>query len=188
MRRSTTPPEPPQVEPPLGLLRQVWHCIRLKPEWGMLGAFLFLAASITGAYGAVTGFVWGHVVTSLQDGHVPALLLVALVASLMIGPLLLSQAFWTYPHWWVEVRMRVRAAVLAGQTDQRRLVRTPPGEVVARAMDADRIARYTDRWVDFVNGLVVAALTALIAGTWLAGAILLAVMRSEEHTSELQSH
>ena len=71
----------------------------------------------------------------------------------MIGPLLLSQAFWTYPHWWVEVRMRVRAAVLAGQTDQRRLVRTPPGEVVARAMDADRIARYTDRWVDFVNGL-----------------------------------
>ena len=86
----------------------------------------------------------------------------------MIGPLLLSQAFWTYPHWWVEVRMRVRAAVLAGQTDQRRLVRTPPGEVVARAMDADRIARYTDRWVDFVNGLLVAALTAMIAGT-LAG-------------------
>lgn len=176
VRRSTTPPEPPRVEPPLSLLRQVWHCIRLKPEWGMLGAFLFLAASITGAYGAVTGFVWGHVVTSLQDGHVPALLLVALVASLMVGPLLLSQAFWTYPHWWVEVRMRVRAAVLAGQTEQRRLVRTPPGEVVARAMDADRIARYTDRWVDFVNGLVVAALTAVIAGTWLAGAILLAVM------------
>lgn len=185
VRRSTTPPAPPEVEPPLGLLRQVWHCIRLKPEWGMLGAFLFLAASITGAYGAVTGFVWGHVVTSLQDGHVPALLLVALVASLMIGPFLLSQAFWTYPHWWVEVRMRVRAAVLAGQTEQRRLVRTPPGEVVARAMDADRIARYTDRWVDFVNGLVVAALTALIAGTWLAGAILLAVMTASALASSL---
>lgn len=185
VRRSTTPPEPPHVDPPLGLMRQVWHCIRLKPEWGLVGAALFLAASITGAYGAVTGFVWGHVVTSLQGGDVSPWLVVALVASLMVGPLLLSQAFWTYPHWWVEVRMRVRAAVLAGQTSQRRLVRTPPGEVVARAMDADRIARYTDRWVDFVNGLVVAGLTALIAGTWVAGAILLAVMTASALASSL---
>ena len=185
VRRSTTPPPPPRVEPPLGLMRQVWHCIRLKPEWGLLGAALFLVASVTGAYGAVTGFVWGHVVTGLQRGETPGLMALALVASLMIGPLLLSQAFWTYPHWWVEVRMRVRAAVLAGQTDQRRLVRTPPGEVVARAMDADRIARYTDRWVDFVNGLLVASLTALIAGTWLAGAVLLAVMTASALASSL---
>ncbi|GAA5116405.1 ATP-binding cassette domain-containing protein [Alloalcanivorax gelatiniphagus] len=188
VRRSTTPPAPPVVEPPLGLLRQVWHCIRLKPEWGILGAVLFLLASITGAYGAVTGFVWGHLVTDLQDGEVSPPLLVGLVASLMIGPLLLSQAFWTYPHWWVEVRMRVRAAVLAGQTEQRRLVRTPPGEVVARAMDADRIARYTDRWVDFVNGLLVAALTAAIAGSWLAGAILLAVMTASALASSFGRH
>lgn len=185
VRRSTAPPEPPHLDPPLGLMRQVWHCIRLKPEWGLLGALLFLLASVTGAYGAITGFVWGHVVTDLQDDRSPGLLLVGLVATLMIGPLLLSQAFWTYPHWWVEVRMRVRAAVLGGQTAQRRLVRTPPGEVVARAMDADRIARYTDRWVDFVNGLLVAALTAVIAGTWLAGAILLAVMTASALASTL---
>ncbi|CUR59889.1 ABC transporter related protein [metagenome] len=188
VRRSTTAPPAPHVEPPLGLMRQVWHCIRLKPEWGLLGAALFLLASITGAYGAVTGFVWGHVVTGLQRGETPGLMALALVASLMIGPLLLSQAFWTYPHWWVEVRMRVRAAVLAGQTEQRRLVRTPPGEVVARAMDADRIARYTDRWVDFVNGLLVAALTAMIAGTWLAGAVLLAVMVASALASSLGRH
>lgn len=185
VRRSTTPPAPPHLDPPLGLMRQVWHCIRLKPEWGLLGAALFLVASLTGAYGAVTGFVWGHVVTALQRGETPGWMALALVASLMIGPLLLSQAFWTYPHWWVEVRMRVRAAVLAGQTDQRRLVRTPPGEVVARAMDADRIARYTDRWVDFVNGLLVATVTALIAGTWLAGAVLLAVMTASALASSL---
>ena len=40
--------------------------------------------------------------------------------------------------------------------------RTPPGEVVARTMDADRLARYADRWVDFVNGLAIAAVTALV--------------------------
>src|SRR5690606_39695840 len=43
-----------------------------------------------------------------------------------------------------------------------RLPRTPPGEVVARSMDADRYARYADRWVDFINGLVIAALTAVL--------------------------
>ena len=36
-------------------------------------------------------------------------------------------------------------------------------------MDADRLARYADRWVDFVNGLVIVLVTAVIAGTWLAG-------------------
>src|SRR3954452_20815779 len=72
--------------------------------------------------------------------------------------------------------LRARMAVLNGQTRQRRLARTPPGEVVARSMDADRYARYADRWVDFVNGLIIAGITAVLAGTWLAGAVLLVVM------------
>ncbi|HWJ07951.1 MAG TPA: ABC transporter ATP-binding protein, partial [Nocardioides sp.] len=76
----------------------------------------------------------------------------------------------------VEILLRTRMAVLQGQTAQRRLPRTPPGEVVARSMDADRYARYADRWVDFVNGMAIAAVTAVLAGTWLAGAVLLAVL------------
>ena len=56
--------------------------------------------------------------------------------------------------------LRARMAVLYGQTRQRRMARTPPGEVVARSMDADRYARYADRWVDFTNGLIIAGLTA----------------------------
>ena len=52
-------------------------------------------------------------------------------------------------------------------------------------MDADRLARYTDRWVDFVNGLVIAVVTALIARTWLAGAVLLAVMVASALASTL---
>ena len=176
VRRSTTPPQPPELDPIPSLGRQVLHAVRIQPQWGLLGASLFLVASLTGAFGALTGWTWGLVVTDLQAGESPGWVLAALVLSLVSGPLLLSQAFRTYPHWWVEVRLRVRAAVLAGQTAQRRLVRTPPGEVVSRTMDADRLARYTDRWVDFVNGLVVASTTALIAGTWLAGAVLLVVM------------
>ncbi len=185
VRRSTTPPPPPALAPSPSLARQVLHTVRIQPQWGLLGASLFLLASLTGAFGAVTGWIWGLVVTALQAGKNPGWLTAALVASLVIGPLFLSQAFRTYPHWWIEVRLRVRAAVLAGQTAQRRLVRTPPGEVVARTMDADRLARYTDRWVDFVNGLVVASMTALIAGTWLAGAVLLVVMVASALASTL---
>ncbi|MBC9821162.1 ABC transporter ATP-binding protein [Terrabacter sp. MAHUQ-38] len=185
VRRSTTPPPPPALAPTPSLARQVLHAMRIQPQWGLLGASLFLAASLTGAFGAVTGWTWGLVVTELQAGHNPGWLTAALVASLVVGPLVLSQAFRTYPHWWIEVRLRVRATVLAGQTAQRRLVRTPPGEVVARTMDADRLARYADRWVDFVNGLVVASMTAMIAGTWLAGAVLLVVMVTSALASTL---
>jgi ABC-type multidrug transport system fused ATPase/permease subunit len=98
---------------------------------------------------------------------------------------MLADAFWRYPRWWVEVMLRVRMAVLYGQTSQRRLARTPPGEVVARSMDADRYARYADRWVDFVNGLIIAGVTALLAGTWVAGAVLLAVMVASALASTL---
>jgi ABC-type multidrug transport system fused ATPase/permease subunit len=185
VRRSTTPPPPPELEATPSLARQVLHTISIEPQWGLLGAVLFLASSLTGAFGAVTGWVWGHIITDLQHGQRPGLLVVALVASLLVAPFLLAQAFRTYPHWWVDVRLRVRASVLHGQTAQRRLVRTPPGEVVARTMDADRLARYTDRWVDFVNGLIVAAMTALIAQSWLAGAVLLAVMVASAVASTL---
>ncbi|WP_030198580.1 ATP-binding cassette domain-containing protein [Terrabacter tumescens] len=185
VRRSTAPPPPPVLAPSPSLARQVLHAVSIQPRWGLLGASLFLLASLTGAFGALTGWTWGLVVTRLQAGENPGWVTAALVASLLVGPLLLSQAFRSYPHWWIEVRLRVRAAVLAGQTSQRRLVRTPPGEVVARTMDADRLARYTDRWVDFTNGLVVASLTALIAGTWLAGAVLLVVMVTSALASTL---
>ena len=176
VRRSTTPPPSPEIAQGPSLARQVLRTISIQPQWGLLGAVLFLLSSITGAFGAVTGWIWGHIVTDLQAGIRPTWLVLALVVSLLAAPFLLSQAFRTYPHWWVEVHLRVRAVVLHGQTSQRRLERTPPGEVVARTMDADRLARYTDRWVDFVNGLFVAGLTALIARTWVAGAILLTVM------------
>jgi ATP-binding cassette, subfamily B, bacterial len=48
--------------------------------------------------------------------------------------------------------------------------------VVARSMDADRYALYADRWVDFLNGLAIVAVTAVLGGSLLAGAVLLLVL------------
>ncbi len=133
----------------------------------------------------MTGWIWGHLVVALQDGHSPVALTVALVVSLMVSPLLLAEAFRRYPRWWISVMLRVRTSVLSGQTDQHRLERTPPGEVVARAMDADRLARYADRWVDFINGLAIVAVTAVAAQSLLAGGVLLAVMVASALASSL---
>ncbi|WP_338751193.1 ABC transporter ATP-binding protein [Janibacter alittae] len=160
--------------PSLG--RGILHALLVRPAWGLFGASLFLIGSLAGAQGAVTGLLWGLIVERLERGEPVGWLTTGLVAALVLTPLVLAQAFVTYPRWWVEVMLRTRVSVLHGQTMQTRLPRTPPGEVVARSMDADRYARYADRWIDFVNGLLVTALTSLLAGTWVAGAILLVVM------------
>jgi ATP-binding cassette subfamily B protein len=175
-RRSGPRPETDDVGTGPSLARGIAHALAVRPSWGLLGALLFLLASLAGAQGAVTGLLWGRVVEDLQRGGSPAWLTGAVVVSLLAAPVMLANAFWRYPRWWVEVMLRARMAVLYGQTRQRRLPRTPPGEVVARSMDADRYARYADRWVDFVNGLIIAGVTALLAGTWVAGSVLLAVM------------
>lgn len=184
-RRSGPPPELAEVGTGPSLARGTAHALAVRPWWGILGAALFLLASLTGAQGAVTGLLWGRVVEDLQEGGSPTWLTVAVVVSMLAAPVLLANAFWRYPRWWVEVMLRTRMAVLHGQTKQRRLARTPPGEVVARSMDADRYARYADRWVDFVNGIIIAAITAWLAGTWVAGVVLLVVMVASALASTL---
>jgi ABC-type multidrug transport system fused ATPase/permease subunit len=184
-RRFGPPPTPPEVGTGPSLARGIAHALFVRPQWGLVGALMFLLASLSGAQGAFTGLVWGRVAEALQEGHTPRWLVVALVVSLIAAPLMLADAFWRYPRWWVEVMLRARMAVLHGQTGQHRLVRTPAGEVVARSMDADRYARYADRWVDFINGLIIASVTALIGGTWLAGAVLLVVMVTSALASSL---
>lgn len=175
-RRSGPAPDLPEVGTGPSLARGIAHVLSVRPAWGIVGALWFLLASLAGAQGAITGLLWGNVVEDLQRGGAPGVLVVALVGSLLAAPLLLADAFYRYPRWWIEVMLRTRMSVLHGQTVQRRLPRTPPGEVVARSMDADRYARYADRWVDFINGMVIAAVTALVAGTWVAGGVLLAVL------------
>ena len=157
------------------LARGVLHALFVRPAWGVVGAGLFLAASLVSAQGAITGFLWGRAVQGLGEGF-PVALLVPFVVLLVVAPLCLARALYVYPRWWIEILLRVRMSVMAGQTRQHRLTATPPGEVVARAMDADRFVRYADRWVDLVNGLVIAGVTALLSRSWLAGAVLLAVM------------
>jgi ATP-binding cassette subfamily B protein len=175
-RRTGAVPPAREVMTPPSLGRGVWNAIRIHPKWGLLGDAGFILAALLGAYGAVTGWIWGNVVVRLQNDEPTSFHLVALVAGFIAAPLLVAEAIRRFPHWWIAVMLRVRTVVLVGQTEQRRLEPTPPGEVVARAMDSDRYTRYCDRWFDVVNGLIIVAVTSLLGGTVLAGAVLLGVM------------
>lgn len=176
-RRRTGPP-PALRDPGTGpsLARGIAHALVVKPRWGLLGGLLFLLSSLFAAQGAVTGYLWGHTVEGLRAGEPTTGLVVALAVTLLLVAPCNSLAFRLYPKWWIELLLRVRMSVLVGQTRQHRLRRTPPGEVVARALDADRFVRYADRWVDLVNGLVLVAVTAVLSWSLLAGAVLLAVL------------
>jgi ABC-type multidrug transport system fused ATPase/permease subunit len=175
-RRAGAAPDRPEVGSGPGLARHTWAMLTMHKRWGMAGGALFLLVSLVGSFGALTGYAWGNVVEQLERGERPLLQTALLAASLLAAPFLIAAAFRIYPQWWIAVLLRVRLAVLRGQTMQHRLPRTPPGEVVGRALDADRFARYADRWVDLVNGLAVVAVTAVAARSTLAGAVLLAVM------------
>ena len=157
----------------------------VTPMWGMFSILEFLIGSVFAPLGAVTGWMWGRAIEGLREGRTPMSLTVAMALTLVVAGVVLADAFRRYPRWWVEILLRVRMNVLLGQIRSHRLERTPPGEVVARSMDADRFARYADRWVDFINGLLIAAMTMVFGGTWLAGGILLAVMISSALASSI---
>lgn len=166
-RREREPGEP--LRP--GLARTVWTLLGAYPRWGFLGSFGFLASVLLGAYGAVTGWLWGRVVAALAAGGAPWGEAGLLAGGLLAAPVALGAAFRVYPLWWVAVTLRLRLAVLRGQTMQHRLARTPPGEVTARALDSDRVVVYVDRWVDVWHSLVAVAVTTALSASLLAGAV-----------------
>jgi len=168
--RRALPPAAPQARPRLA--RTVLRTAFAHPRWGVLGGLAFLGSSLLGAYGAVTGWLWGRLVSALGQGTAPWAEGAGVAAALLLSPLVLAVAFRTYPLWWSAVTLRLRLAVLRGQTMQRRLVRTPAGEVVARSLDSDRLVFYVDRWVDVVNGVVVVLVTAIASRSALAGAVI----------------
>lgn len=182
-RRTGPPPDLPEIGDGPSLARGTWRALWVRPWWGAFSVPMFLGGTVLGPLGAITGYLWGRAVEQLTEGRTPVAMTIVLAACLLAGPLLLADAIRRYPRWWVEVLLRVRMSVLVGQTATHRLPRTPPGEVVARAMDADRFARYADRWVDFVNGMLVALITMVAGGSWMSLVILLGVMAASAAAS-----
>ncbi|WP_104432923.1 ATP-binding cassette domain-containing protein [Kineococcus xinjiangensis] len=154
------------------LARSVLRLLAAHPQWGLLGAVGFLATALFSSHGVLTGWLWGRLVAGLDAGEEPWLPAGLLAAGLLAVSAATAFAFRVYPLWWVACLLRMRLNVLRGQTMQRRLRRTPPGEVVARALDSERLVLYADRWVDVVMGALLVAGTALLGGSVLVAVVL----------------
>ncbi|BBG01646.1 MULTISPECIES: ABC transporter ATP-binding protein [Pseudonocardia] len=165
LHRSARRPAP--VPAPVPVPKLWWTTLRLAfvhPRWGLVGGAMFSIATLAGATGVVTGWLWGQVAAALQGGATPWGPALVLTGVLLLFPVWIAVAFRTYPRWWTATTLRLRLAVLRGQTMQHRGVRAPAGEVVARALDSDRMVLYVDRWVDVVNSVIVVTVAGLIAG------------------------
>lgn len=183
VRRHGIAPEPPDVDGGPSLARGIARMVRTYPSWGLFGASLFMLSGLVGATGAISGFAWGHLVQGLSDGETPVLITVAVVASIVVEPLVLAWGIRRFLPWWSACSLRIRMTVLEAQTGQHRLASTPPGEVVSRVLDSDRFLQYADRCNDVVSGLIIVVIASFLSGTPIAGAILLAVMVAAAVTS-----
>ncbi|GAA4921466.1 ATP-binding cassette domain-containing protein [Nesterenkonia rhizosphaerae] len=177
-RRRTAPPQRSTVGDGPSLTRGVLSAFRHRPGWGLFGLFLFLLMATFAPQGLITNWLWGRIADSLAAGVQDVWALVAVLAgtSIVVMPVVFGLAVNLYPRWWVSCLTRHRTRVLAGQLGEPRLESTPPGEVVARAMDGDRIQDYADRWGDLVSATLIVLLSVLLSGTWLVGAVLASVL------------
>ncbi|WP_091238010.1 ATP-binding cassette domain-containing protein [Klenkia soli] len=167
-RRPSRPqPDPPRVR----LARSVVRAIFAHPAWGVTACVAFWFASVTGTYGILTGALWGGLVAGLEAGETPTVRAALLAGSLLVSTVFVGIAFRYFPLWWTAVTLRLRLAVLRGQTEQHRLARTPPGEVTARALDSDRMLNLADRWIDVSFGAAATAITVLVTGQPVAGLV-----------------
>ena len=81
-RRSGQPPASPRLREIPSLTRATASALFIEPKWGLISVGLFLLAALSGAFGAITGWIWGHLVVALQDGQTPVAYTTALVVSL----------------------------------------------------------------------------------------------------------
>jgi ABC-type multidrug transport system fused ATPase/permease subunit len=160
------------THPVPSLPRTVLALLRAHPRWGLLGSLGFLCTMSLNANGVLTGWWWGQLVAGLASGQAPWWEAALLTAGLLLSPIAVAAAFAIYPLWWTAATLRLRLAVLCGQTMQRRLHRTPPGEVAARALDSERLVLYADRWVDVWIGCVTVLAAGALGRSVLAVAII----------------
>lgn len=177
VRRRTAKPEVFEPEDGPGLARAVLSAFRHRPGWGLLGVTMFLVMAALSPQGIVTNWLWGRTADGLAAGaDVWPLVIVTSAIAVLVMPAVFGYAVNIYPRWWVSCLTRHRTRVLAGQLGEPRLQATPPGEVVARAMDGDRIQDYADRWGDLVSAMTIVVLSVLLSGSWLVGALLASVL------------
>ncbi|MCP2283062.1 ABC-type multidrug transport system, ATPase and permease component [Promicromonospora umidemergens] len=153
------------------MVRAVWSTLRARPLGLLLPAVVWELTDYLTSTGLVVGWLWASLVVDLEQGSAPWLLACAILAAVVANTLLPFTVRLTSARWWADSRLRLRLAVLRGQTAQRRTVRDAPGEIAARAQEEYRLTGHTQAWRELVTAPVTLGLLVVLSDSLLAGAI-----------------
>ncbi|MFI2485608.1 ATP-binding cassette domain-containing protein [Promicromonospora kroppenstedtii] len=165
----------PAPRPRTSIARAVWSTLRARPHGMLVPAVVFEVADYLTSTGLVVGWLWASAVVGLEQGSAPWLLVGAILAAIVANTLLPITVRLTSTRWWVDSRMRLHLSLLRGQTAQRRTVRDAPGEIAARAQEDYRLTGHTQAWTEVLTAPLTLAVLVMLSGSWLAGAIGLAM-------------
>ena len=167
----------PAPAPPArtSMVRAVWSTLRARPLGLLLPALVWELTDYLTSTGLVVGWLWASLVVDLERGSAPWLLACAILAAVVANTLLPFTVRLTSARWWADSRLRLRLAILRGQTAQRRTVRDTPGEIAARAQEEYRLTSHTQAWRELVTAPFTLALLVILSDSLLAGAIGLAM-------------
>ncbi|MEU4363170.1 ATP-binding cassette domain-containing protein [Promicromonospora sp. NPDC023987] len=162
-----------RADPPArtSMVRAVWSTLRARPLGLLLPAVVWELTDYLTSTGLVVGWLWASLVVDLEQGSAPWLLACAILAAVVANTLLPFTVRLTSARWWADSRLRLRLAVLRGQTAQRRTVRDAPGEIAARAQEEYRLTGHTQAWRELVTAPVTLGLLVVLSDSLLAGAI-----------------
>ncbi|MBL0887172.1 ATP-binding cassette domain-containing protein [Myceligenerans indicum] len=158
------------------LARTATRAALARPRWWVRAEGALWVDDVLGADSAAAGWVWAALVAALVAGNDPwwpvAGVLGAAVLSAVAG------YRWTRPgtQHWAEGRLRVRLAILRGQTGPDPVKRPSPGEVTARTLEEHRLLVFSRMNREFLLSLTTLAFLGGITGSPLAIALALAVV------------
>lgn len=165
----------PASPPRTSMVRAVWSTLRARPLGLLLPAVVWEVTDYLTSTGLIVGWLWASLVVDLEQGSAPWLLACAILAAVVANTLLPFTVRLTSARWWADSRLRLRLAVLRGQTAQHRTVRDAPGEIAARAQEEYRLTGHTQAWREVLTAPFTLALLVALSGSLLAGAIGLAM-------------
>ncbi|MCP2263757.1 ABC-type multidrug transport system, ATPase and permease component [Promicromonospora thailandica] len=157
--------------PRRALARAVWSTLRARPAGLVLPAVVWEVGDYLTSSGLLVGWLWASLVVGLEQGGAPWLPAVAILVAIAANTLLPLTVRRTSARWWADSRLRVRLALLRGQTAQRRTVRDAPGEITARAQEEYRLTGHSQAWRELLTAPFTLALLVVLSDSLLAGAI-----------------
>ena len=151
--------------------RAVGSVLRARPLAFALPNLMWELVDYLSSTGLIVSWLWASLVVSLQQGGTPWLLACGILVAILANTLLPFTVRLTSARWWADSQMRIRLAVLRGQTAQRRTVRDAPGEITARAQENYRLTGYATTWAEPVKAPFTLAVLVVLSGSLVAGAI-----------------